>query len=164
MDFNRTWIDYKDGFGDVEGEFWFGNENIYDLTKPSFAPKKSQLLINMRMKGKQIPEYVKYNTFAITDEATKYVLRIKGFSGNMTVNPKGLKYNNNQKFSTFDSDNDAHTDGNCAAEHGYRGGWWYSFCSNAYLNASYKFNGLIGNILWYNKQPEFVEMKMKRNM
>ena len=72
MNFNRKWNDYKDGFGDVDGEFWFGNENIHDLTKPSFAPKKSELLINMRMKGKQIPEYVKYNTFEITEEANTF--------------------------------------------------------------------------------------------
>ncbi|KAH3792081.1 fibroleukin-like [Dreissena polymorpha] len=33
MDFNRTWADYKAGFGDLSGEFWLGNEHIYQLTK-----------------------------------------------------------------------------------------------------------------------------------
>lgn len=51
VDFNRKWDDYKIGFGNLEGEFWFGNHYIHDLIKSSFAPKKSQLLINMKMKG-----------------------------------------------------------------------------------------------------------------
>ena len=72
VDFTRNWNDYKHGFGNIEGEFWFGNDNIHDLTKPSFAPKKSQILINMRMKGQSEAVYVKYNTFEITDETSKY--------------------------------------------------------------------------------------------
>ena len=80
VDFSRKWNDYKMGFESIKGEFCFGNQYIYDMTKPSFAPKKSQLLINMRMKGKQTPEYVKYNVFEITDKAIKYTLKIGGCS------------------------------------------------------------------------------------
>lgn len=32
VDFNRTWKEYKEGFGDLNGEFWLGNENIHKLT------------------------------------------------------------------------------------------------------------------------------------
>ena len=32
-DFNRTWDDYKHGFGDHDKEFWLGNDNIHQLTK-----------------------------------------------------------------------------------------------------------------------------------
>ena len=165
VDFRRNWNDYKDGFGSLESEFWFGNENIHDLTKPSFAPKKSQLMINMRMNGKQTPEYVKYSTFEITDEATKYVLKINGFSGNMTFDPKNFEYNNNQPFSTIDSDNDKWSK-NCASKDGGGGGWWYNNCSHVKLNGHYKFTKANGEIRWsYQKiQPEFVEMKIRRNV
>ena len=32
VDFYRTWDEYRDGFGDLEGEFWLGNEHIYQIT------------------------------------------------------------------------------------------------------------------------------------
>ena len=30
--FTRNWQDYEDGFGDLEGEFWYGLKNIHCLT------------------------------------------------------------------------------------------------------------------------------------
>lgn len=30
--FNRSWSDYKFGFGDLDREFWFGNDFIHKLT------------------------------------------------------------------------------------------------------------------------------------
>lgn len=32
VDFYRNWTDYRRGFGDLEGEFWLGNEHIHQLT------------------------------------------------------------------------------------------------------------------------------------
>ena len=119
----------------------------------------------MRIKGKLSPEYVKYSTFEITDEATKYVLKINGFSGNVTFNPRGLDYNNNRPFSTIDADNDKWS-GNCASKRG-DGGWWYDICSHVQFNSQYKFTKSDGEIFWYFNdriQPEFVEMKMRRNL
>lgn len=92
VDFHRNWNDYKNGFGQVEGEFWLGNENIHQLTKPSVATKKSQLMINMQMSGEQSNKkvYFKYNTFEITDENNKYALKINGPSGTAPTIPACL--------------------------------------------------------------------------
>ena len=30
--FTTTWTDYKNGFGDLYGEFWFGNDYIHQMT------------------------------------------------------------------------------------------------------------------------------------
>ena len=32
-DFNRSWTDYKQGFGEKNREFWLGNDQIHELTK-----------------------------------------------------------------------------------------------------------------------------------
>ena len=164
VDFNRTWNGYKEGFGNLEGEFWFGNDNIHDLTKPSFSPKKSQLLINMRMKRQSDPVYAKYDTFEITDGKSKYIIKFSGFSGNVTDGAKAMEHNNNQKFSTFDSDNDNSKKFNCGTYLGYKGGWWYNTCGFVSLNAQYKSTNKNEEIQWYLQKPEFVEMKLRRNL
>ena len=32
VNFNRSWADYKDGFGSMDREFWLGNEILHNLT------------------------------------------------------------------------------------------------------------------------------------
>ena len=32
VNFARGWVDYKNGFGDLDGEFWIGLQQIYELT------------------------------------------------------------------------------------------------------------------------------------
>ena len=32
INFTKDWSEYKDGFGDLRGEFWMGNEMLSELT------------------------------------------------------------------------------------------------------------------------------------
>ena len=162
VNFNRNWNNYSNGFGHLKTEFWFGNENIHDLTKPSVAPKKSTLLINMITRGKTIPVFAKYSSFSIGNAASKFVLNISGFSGN--ASNTHMANQNKMKFSTYDQDNDR-WGSNCASR--YKGGWWYNNCFVVNLNAPYNIPGT-HNVVWNLRvKPKeylsFVEMKIRRN-
>lgn len=76
--------------------------------------------------------HARYNNFKIAGEDDKYrLLSLGTYSGN--ANEDRMRHSENHMFSTYDSDNDAHDDYDCASQ--YRAGWWYgSFpCSNWYV-------------------------------
>ncbi|XP_012941890.1 angiopoietin-2-like [Aplysia californica] len=100
VDFFRGWADYKNGFGDRTGNFWFGLEKIHQLTNQG----KYELRIDMKYKGKDY--HATYNNFLLHGESENYKLQISGFSGNVQDN---MKYNNGARFSTKDRDSN-----NCA--------------------------------------------------
>ena len=125
IDFFRGWDEYKNGFGDVRGEFWLGNEKIHQLTENS-----SQLRVEIKTKNDG-DKYAKYSTFTVTNEVSKYTLFVGSYSG--TAKDK-LAYHNGMAFTTKDRDNDKNRD-NCAV--GGKGAWWYSSCWNSNLNCNY---------------------------
>ena len=123
--FRRVWDEYKNGFGDVRGEFWLGNEKIHQLTE---IPSQLRVEINTTSAGNR---YAKYSNFTVTNEATNYTLFVGFYSGNATDK---LSYHNGMAFSTQDRDNDK-SGGNCATS--YRGAWWYDFCALSSLNSNF---------------------------
>jgi ficolin len=126
FNFERTWIEYKDGFGNPSGEFWLGNEALYLLTSNG----KYKLRIDMEDFDGQ-KRYAEYSSFSISSSADKYRLTASGYTGNAGDNFSG---HNGMQFSTKDEDNDTY-DGNCAKQ--FRGAWWYSACHASNLNGAY---------------------------
>ncbi|GFQ74728.1 techylectin-5A [Trichonephila clavata] len=125
--FFKDWESYKKGFGDIEKDFWLGNDNIFALT--------NQRLYSIRFDLQAVDgvrRYALYDTFWIDDENNKYTLRINGYSGN--AGDSMTRKHNNQKFSTKDQDNDSYKE-SCALH--YKGGWWYDACHDANLNGLY---------------------------
>ena len=56
--FYRNWADYKHGFGDLNGEFWFGNDYISNLTLESTVRLRVELEAHDSRKA-----WAEYDTF-----------------------------------------------------------------------------------------------------
>ena len=76
VDFYLDWASYKNGFGNLGGEFWLGNDKIHRLT----ASDDVKLRVDLEdFDG--IIKYAEWSTFKVADERDKYRLSIGGFSG-----------------------------------------------------------------------------------
>ncbi|KAI8486251.1 Fibrinogen- domains (FReDs) [Branchiostoma belcheri] len=128
--FNRTWEEYKQGFGDKNGEYWLGNENIHLLT----AQKDYKLQVDM-MDWENQTRYAVYDVFRVAGESDGYRLTVSGYSGTAGDSMIGSHTLNGQKFSTVDRDNDVGLT-HCSQHFG-QGGWWFGHCGYSYLNGRY---------------------------
>lgn len=146
ISFNRTWNDYKKGFGNLTGEFWLGNDKIHWLT----STKAMVLRIELEdLDG--VKEYAQYDQFHVANESQYYRLTIEGYSGTAgDAMQYNKKFNHNQKnFTTPDRDNDQYPSGNCGAY--YSSGWWFDACMAANLNGKYyetRYKGVRNGIFW----------------
>ena len=76
VDFYLDWESYKNGFGDLNGEFSLGNDNLHRLTGNDDAILRVDL---EDFDGDT--RYAEYTTFKVADEADNYRLLIGGYSG-----------------------------------------------------------------------------------
>ena len=76
VDFYRYWDDYKNGFGNLNGEFWLGLGKIYRLTEK----KRNRLRVDLE-DFMFSTAYAVYDMFAVTNETTKYKLSLGRCSG-----------------------------------------------------------------------------------
>ena len=130
VDFNLGWKAYKEGFGDPNGNFWLGLDNLHKLAGPG---KGATLRVDMKHAhvGSKV-YYEKYSKFEVNNEASGYKLTVGGASGDAK---DSLKYHNSMRFTTFDKDQDGHSTGNCATH--CSGGWWYNGCIHSNLNGRF---------------------------
>ncbi|XP_052074118.1 ryncolin-1-like [Mytilus californianus] len=147
-DFYRGWKEYENGFGDMNAEYWLGNEKINRLTSSG----KYQLSINLEdFSGNHA--YAKYKNFLVGDASSKYKLTVSGYSGNAG---DSLRYHNGRTFSTKDDNR-----GNCAVT--YKGSWWYGSCYESSLNGQYKGTKAAG-ISWYHWKATYDSIKTSTMM
>ncbi|XP_052086456.1 fibrinogen-like protein A isoform X2 [Mytilus californianus] len=80
VNFQRTWTECENGFGNVNGEYWFGNKHIHRLTSSGTY----ELRIDLTGKSNN-KKYAKYKTFVVGDPASQYKLTIGGYSGDAGI-------------------------------------------------------------------------------
>ncbi|KAL3986903.1 hypothetical protein ACER0C_014018 [Sarotherodon galilaeus] len=123
INFFRDWEQYKQGFGNLDGEYWLGLENLYWLTKQ--AQYKLRVALE-DWRGRQV--FAEYDSFYVEPETDWYRLRLGLYHGNAG---DSLSWHSNKAFTTLDRDKDSYG-GNCA--HYQKGGWWYHMCAHSNLN------------------------------
>ncbi|XP_071836913.1 angiopoietin-1-like [Apostichopus japonicus] len=129
VDFYLYWDDYKDGFGDVDGNFWLGNDKLAALTSQT----QYELRIDFVSKsGKHY--YAKYSSFNVGNEETNYLLSVSGYDSSSTVGYNAMDDINGAEFSTRDEDNDDYTSLDLTEY--FTSGWWhddyYNYDSSSY--------------------------------
>ena len=118
VDFSRDWHGYKEGFGNLEGEFWLGLKYINALTTVTRHPQ--ELWIEMEDWECEMG-YAKYSSFALSDESNGFTINLLGgYRGNVG---DSLSFHQGLKFATKDNDVKS-SEVSCAAT--YKGGWWYN--------------------------------------
>ena len=77
IDFHRNWSDYKNGFGNIDGEFWLGLEKIHRLTK-----SPSKLRVDLEDFDRKT-SYAEYDLIVVATESKKYQLSVGKYSGKL---------------------------------------------------------------------------------
>ncbi|XP_066520139.1 fibrinogen-like protein 1 [Hoplias malabaricus] len=146
LDFNRTWREYRDGFGSTQKEHWLGNAVLHALT----ANGQHTLRITLQDWHQQT-RHATYNKFKVAGENHRFRLTAQNFHGDAgNALSYSKRYNHDGRaFSTYDRDHDRYTAGNCA--HYYGAGWWFDSCLAANLNGRYyrtRYSGITDGIYW----------------
>ncbi|KAL7742365.1 hypothetical protein ACLKA6_019001 [Drosophila palustris] len=142
VNFYRNWTEYKNGFGNLDGEYFLGLDKIHAMTEE----RRQELLVLLEdFEGDQ--RFETYDEFAIGNEDQQYELHTlgeaSGTAGDSLSDHRGMK------FSTFDKDNDKWEGVNCAIEG--TGAWWYNgelYCHVSQLTGTYKDNHCEKGVNW----------------
>jgi len=127
VDFYRAWDDYKQGFGNLNGEFWLGLDKIHRLSVSSSYKLRADLV---DLHGNTA--FAEYSSFGVASEGSKYQLSLGSYSGTAG---DSLVYHRGMAFTTKDRDNDKSCSANCASV--FKGTWWYNDFYQSNLNGLY---------------------------
>ncbi|CAG5993038.1 unnamed protein product, partial [Menidia menidia] len=152
--FNRSWAEYKNGFGELSGEFWLGNDNLHYITSQGNYSLRIYL---EDFEGNQ--RYAEYKNFKVTNEKDHYRLSFGAYvgtagdalSGGHQVGVSEWASHQGMRFSTYDQDNDIYR-GNCAQED--KGGWWFNNSSTDDGVVWYTWRGW-----WYSLKTTIMKLR-----
>ncbi|XP_070805979.1 angiopoietin-2-like [Pituophis catenifer annectens] len=140
VDFQRTWKEYKQGFGSPPGEYWLGNHFIHLFTT------QNRYSLRIKLQDWENNEaYSAFEHFQVGSEEQNYRLYARRYSGTAGLTSSLSLSGTN--FSTKDADNDRCT---CKCAQMAGGGWWFDACGPSNLNGIYyppnpatiKYNGM----------------------
>ncbi|VDI45825.1 Hypothetical predicted protein [Mytilus galloprovincialis] len=158
VDFFKYWNDYKNGFGNVSGNHWLGNDNLHILTRARTYVIRFEL-----QDFADNTAYAEYQSFQVANEASNYKVTFSGYTGtagNAFSDNYGMEFTSREN----ERDNDLHSY-HCGK--GRQGAWWFNACGKSSLNGPYKASSIsdVKVIHWYTwrryKALKATEMKLK---
>ncbi|XP_050189903.1 angiopoietin-related protein 5 [Myiozetetes cayanensis] len=171
IQFQRTWSEYLDGFGDLTGEFWLGLRKIFDIVNQKVT--SFNLYVDLESENDK-HAYASYDGFWIEDETCSFKIHLGHYSGNAGDAFRGYRKEDNQNsmpFSTFDVDNDGCRPVCTIKEQPVKScsnfsdgtGWWFNKCGLANLNGVHRYTGrfLATGIHWDTWKMKNKPVKIK---
>jgi len=153
VNFYRPWDQYKRGFGNADGEYWLGLDNIFFLT----VRRRYEMRVDMEdFSGNRA--FARCTSFYIDSEDNGYMLHIRGFKDGGAGD--SLSYHNGHRFSTLDREQDTWS-GHCARE--FHGAFWYARCHHANPNGLYLWGAesrhYAAGVNWYTFKGYYYSLK-----
>lgn len=132
--FDKTWSEYKAGFGELEANHWLGLTQMSLLTYQQPMSLRIELSNNVSDR-----DFMIYDSFLIHSEKENFKISLGRFSSGTLPIERFLSYHNEMEFSTWDKDSSY---GKCAQT--IRAGWWfnqcYHFCATSSRNSLPQYN------------------------
>lgn len=92
--------EFQQGFGNLDGEYWLGNEHLYWMTKQA----QYKLRVSLEdWQGRLV--FAEYDSFHLEPESDWYRLRLGQYSGTAG---DSLSWHSNKAFTTLDRDKDGY--------------------------------------------------------
>ncbi|XP_005099665.1 ryncolin-1 [Aplysia californica] len=152
VDFERSWADYRMGFGDPHGDYWLGLDDMADLTRH----RDQDLRIDFLFKGKNYT--FPYLPFRVAPLQDNFRLDMGSY-----ITDEFYRVHNGAVFSTWDNDKS----GGCSKKT-YKTGWWFVRCHQVYHNGVWRSTEWAKMIVWASvtgnyEGADFVSMKIRRH-
>ena len=142
--FNRSWAEFRQGFGNSNSFYWIGLDRLHDLTQSNCSVR-----FDLQEKWSLNWYFATYTYFRVGALSTNFTLSISGFTGNFQ---DAMFAHSGIQFSTFDNNHNPLE--NTAKNIG--GGFWHKngccgdpsccplCCSEAFITVSPS-----ANLYWY---------------
>uniref|UniRef100_H2Z1S1 Fibrinogen C-terminal domain-containing protein n=1 Tax=Ciona savignyi TaxID=51511 RepID=H2Z1S1_CIOSA len=142
VNFLRGWKNYVNGFGNPNGEYWVGLENVYLLTRQNkralthgYSTIRPTLRIDMK-DWDGVRAYAVYKRFTISSDKYNYQVSDIGKRTGTVVKQAVSDPFFREEFTSFDHIREGLIFySHCPQP--TNGGWWFSFCSHSNLNGRY---------------------------
>ncbi|XP_061185462.1 angiopoietin-related protein 7-like [Saccostrea echinata] len=127
----RKWADFLNGFGNVSGDYWLGNEKVFNI----LAQNSYKLRVEgVGYSGKLY--WAEYEEFNIENERNDYRIHVSEYTGNYDDT---METANGNKFVTQDHPGDVSFFRDCS---GYIAGGWWANTTTSVQNCGYDLNAM----------------------